>query len=248
MQPAGPVALHDEPAAVGRRRVAARRLGGDRRSRAWPGSGPTGRNRSSVDAVRTGRPDSASATPAGGRTCRESAVAAERAETTGNGAAEDGGAGGVGARTRRGRHRPDGPRPRRGRGPDRRLGRPHPAPAGTPAAGGAAPSRPDVAADEVGVARLEAGGASTWRATIRSRTPARGPRSAPPSGRRSGASSSSHAPVMPRRRRRRGPAGTWVYAQVDSVPAGDRVGSAVVIWPTRRNGRRGPARWRSGSR
>jgi hypothetical protein len=33
--------------------------------------------------------------------------------------------------------------------------------------------------------------------------------------------------------------GTWVYAHADSVPAGERVGSAVVIWPTMTNGSRG---------
>ena len=33
--------------------------------------------------------------------------------------------------------------------------------------------------------------------------------------------------------------GRWVYAQTDSVPAGDRVGSAVVIWPSSMNGWRG---------
>src|SRR3954463_14425600 len=30
--------------------------------------------------------------------------------------------------------------------------------------------------------------------------------------------------------------GTWVYAQSDSVPVGERLGSVVVIWPTSKKG------------
>ncbi len=35
--------------------------------------------------------------------------------------------------------------------------------------------------------------------------------------------------------------GTCVYAHRDSVPAGERIGSAVVIWPINRNGLSGMA-------
>ena len=44
--------------------------------------------------------------------------------------------------------------------------------------------------------------------------------------------------------------GTWVYAHIDSVPTGERVGSVVVIWPASRNGEAGIARastWPSAS-
>src|SRR5262249_38617967 len=34
----------------------------------------------------------------------------------------------------------------------------------------------------------------------------------------------------------RWPRGRWVYAHSDSVPAGERVGSASVVWPTTRYG------------
>ena len=143
----------------------------------------------------------------------------------------------------RGPRLPDGPRPTRGRGP-RWVSRrgPGPGPGGRSAPGGAGRCRrrgrrPIRLASLASISR----GPGPGGRGPGSRTRARTSRSGPASGRRSARSRRG-----PRPRGSRPPASWWdccarACRHRASVPAGERVGSAVVICPVRRNGSAGIA-------
>jgi hypothetical protein len=82
-------------------------------------------------------------------------------------------------------------------------------------------------------------GPCTCRPMTRSRKPGHAVPSAPPSAvRRRRPPASVHVPASPPSLSR-GRCGTCVYAQADSVPAGDLLRSVVLSWPTSRKGTSG---------